>query len=314
MDDRSPQPPWMPAPPRTRRWLGLAFVLGLAAADVRPALAQEPPVEDPDEPAEGSFLADLESAKAQYFQGDLDQSLLAFRALQLRYAQTPDLVDFDDAVEALTYLGEILVKQGQDEEASRVFRTILERDIDLRISPYHHPADVVFVFNRVREQVAAERAAEVPEEPIIPPAPATSYLPLGLPQLARGRVGPGILYGGGQVVLGGAAIGTYLHLRVVNRPDEDHPLGWDADQIVARSQSRRYGLQWPATIGFYTLWIASVVDARVHWNRSHARPQARWTPLVLPPGRTPAGAPRSALLGVHWGPTTRPAPSVAPSR
>jgi len=293
-------------PPRTtpfRLWrhVGLA-VLGMGIARVllpTTAAAQSPTPGDATEaPAEGSFAAELEEAKALYFQGDLDQSLLVFQGLQLRYAQAPEVVPFDEAVEALTYLGEILVKRGDDDEASRVFRTILEQDLEVRISPYHHPADVVFVFNRVREQIAAERAAEVPEELVIPPAPATSYLPLGLPQFARGRVGPGVLYGGGQVLLGSVAVGTYLHLRVVNRPTAGHPLGWTDEQVVRRTQSRRYGVQWPATIGFYALWMASAVEARGAWRRTHQdEGRARVVPMILPPDQ-PNGSP---VVGLFWG-------------
>ncbi len=265
------------------------------------AEAQSPTTADA--PAEGSFAAELDEAKALYFQGDLDQSLLVFQSLQLRYAQAPDVMPFDEAVEALTYLGEILVKRGDDDEASRVFRTILEEDLEVRISPYHHPADVVFVFNRVREQIAAERAAEVPEEPVTPPAPASSYLPLGIPQFARGRLGPGVLYGGGQALLGSIAVGTYLHLRVVNRPTVGHPLGWTDEQVVRRTQSRRYGVQWPATIGFYALWIASAAEARGAWRRTHQGDgRARVVPMVLPPAQ-PNGSP---VVGVFW--TARPRP------
>ncbi len=272
------------------------------AVGPRPALAQDAGT---DASAAGtSFAEELEAAKAMYFQGDLDQGLLAFRALQLRYVQTPQTVPFDEAVDALTYLGEILVKKGEDEEASRVFRTILEEDLDLRISPYHHPADVVFVFNRVREQIAAERAAEVPEKPTIPPAPATTYLPLGLPQLARGRVGPGLWYGGGQALLGGIAIGTYLHLELINSPNDnqDHPLGWSDEQIVRRTQIRRYGLQWSATFGFYALWTASVVEARGHWRRTQLDGQARGqlVPMLVPPVGTAEATAGAGFVGLSW--------------
>jgi hypothetical protein len=283
--------------------LATVLIGWLAAVASGPAHAQAPdpaPTDpSPSAPEEGSFAAELDDAKALYFQGDLDQSLLAFRALQLRQAQAPDVVPFDEAVEALTYLGEILVKRGDDDEAGRVFRTILERDLDVRISPYHHPADVVFVFNRVREQIAAERAAEIPERPVIPPAPATTYLPLGLPQLAQGRAGPGVWFGGGQVVLGGLAVGTYLHLRVVNRPAETHPLGWTEEQIVRRTQTRRYGVQWPATIGFYALWMASSVEARGAWRRRHLEEsRARVVPLFVPP--LPGAQPAPAVVGLQW--------------
>lgn len=280
--------------PRLVRLVGSLCVVG-ALLVPHLARAQSPP--DPPAAASTSFGAELESAKSLYFAGDLERSLLAFQALQLRVAQAPDTMTWEEAVDALSYLGEIHVKMGDDESAKRAFRSVLEKDIDTRISPYHHPAEVVFVFNRVREQIESERAAERPEPVVIPRAPASSYLPLGIPQLARGRVGPGLVFGGGQLALGGVAVGMYAHLRFVNTEAERHPLGWTPEQVENRVQTLRYGVQWPTTIGFYLLWAGSVLDARGHWRRSHQGPG-----LSLVPGA--GGAPGLTLVGAWPSPST----------
>jgi hypothetical protein len=264
--------------------LGIAMLLAPATAPAQDDDPQASSVSD-------GFSVSLEAAKALYFAGDLEKSVLAFRALQLQIAQSPEAMPWEEAVDALTYLGEILVKTGDDDGARRAFRAILERDVETRISPYHHPVEVVFVFNRVKEQVEAERLAEISEPVPVPRAPVSTYLPLGIPQLARGRLGAGLAFGGGQLVVGGAALGVYSHLWRLNGPDPNNPDVELPEQIEDRIRLRRYAVQWPTTFAFYGLWAGSVIEARGHWKRTHASP----TVLVIPgaggaPGLTIAGS------------------------
>jgi hypothetical protein len=44
------------------------------------------------------------------------------------------------------------------------------------------------------------------------------------------------------------------------------PPTWTAAEVQQRVQLQRYGLQWPATIGFYAAWGASVLEGRQSWT------------------------------------------------
>ncbi len=226
-----------------------------------------------------TFLARLEEAKASYFAGDLADGLVRLQALQLEAMQTPDAQPWPLVVEALTYLGEIQIKLGDDESAQRVFRYVLERDPETPISPYHHPIDVVFLFNRVREMVLNERSAAQAAQPAPPKTPWHAWMPLGVAQAAQGRPTAAVVMGGTQAALGATAVGVFAHLHRVNRSPIGHPRGWTEDQVVDRVQAQRYAVQWPAAIGFYALWSVSIVDAHGSWRRDH-RPQLSVSPTL----------------------------------
>jgi len=261
------------------RWLTVGVWLGWAAA------ASAQPQGDSD------FSTDVEAAKEAYFEGELQRSLDAFQALQLRALQEGDELPWDEVVEALTYLGELHVKLGDDDAARRVFRYVLERDLDTPISPYRHPIEVVFLFNQVRDQVAAERAMEAPEPVDVPPPRWHAHLPLGIPQFAQGRTGAGIAFGATQIALGATSVAVLANLRQVNVEPVVHPRGWTEEQVLNRSAVQKFAIQWPATIGFYTLWTISVIDARAHWRKENAPPVT----LGLSPGA--AGRPGMSVAG-----------------
>lgn len=225
-----------------------------------------------------TFGEDLDAAKVQYFGGDRQGALDAFQRLQLRALQNPDAQPWSEVVEALTYLGELHVRLGDDDAAQRVFRYLLERDLELVVSPYRHPVEVVFLFDQVRNQVAAERAADVlPTRP--PPAPRWhAHLPFGLPQLAQGRTGAGVAYGVGQAALLGTSVWMFADLRRNNVDPTTRPQGWTLDQMQDQVAVRRWAVQWPATLAFYGLWTVSVFDARAHWRREHVEAQVRLVP------------------------------------
>jgi hypothetical protein len=237
-----------------------------------------------------TFGEALHEAKQLYFDGETDEALLAFQQLQLRALQEPDQQPWAEIVEAMTYLGELHVKLGDDEAAQRVFRYVLERDLDTPISPYRHPIEVVFLFDQVRDQVAAERAMETPEEVRVPPPRWHAHLPLGIPQLAQGRPVAGVLYGVGQGALLATSFGVFSELRRVNVARDAHPRGWNEEQIASGVAWRRWAVQWPATLGFYGVWTVSVFDARAHWRASHA-------PATLSVAPGAAGVPGVTFAG-----------------
>jgi len=273
---------WSTAAQRPRRWaiaaaVPRALALGLCLFGAGHAWA-------------GDFADDVESAKAAYFEGELQQSLEAFQALQLRALQDVDELPWAEVVEALTYLGELHVKLGDDDAAKRVFRFVLERDLDTPISPYRHPIEVVFVFNQVRDKIAAERAMEAPDPTRVPAPRWHAHLPLGLPQLAQGRTGAGVAYGVTQLALGGVAVGMFVELQQVNTDPATHPRGWTEEQVLNRGAVRKFAVQWPATIGFYSVWAVSVLDARARWRRDHTPATVSWAPAG-------PGGPGLSILG-----------------
>ena len=221
----------------------------------------------------------LEEAKGQFFAGDLDAALQGLQALQLLAYQEPDAHPWPDVVEAMSYLGEIWIRRGADEQARSVFRFVLERDPDAVMSPYRHPIEVVFVFDQVKEAVQAERSG-VATERVRLRAPWHSWMPFGVAQAAQGRSGAAWAFGGTQAALAGVSIGMFAHLSLVNTDGAGHPLGWDDDQVTGRVQLRRYAVQWPATAAFHAVWVASVVDAR----RALRREKVSWTVAPSPGG------------------------------
>ena len=140
-------------------------------------------------------------------------------------------------------LGEIQYKLDEVDGAREAFRWLLERDLETSISPYHHPIDVVNLFELVRTTIAAERDdISDPPDPVPftpPPPPIWTFAPLGIPQLAQGRTGAGLAYGGLQAGLGVASVAMWAHIRLVNTPADGHPLGWTPDERVRRVQQRR---------------------------------------------------------------------------
>lgn len=236
----------------------------------------------PDSPDEDDFGAVLANAKKAYFSGSHSEALDLLRDLQIRLLMGEN-VDEKEAAEALIYLGEIHFTLGQDSEAQAAFRWVLERDPETEISPYHHPMDVIGLFELVRRTVR-EEAGEPPEPPRIaeepiPRLPVWGYLPLGVPQFAQRRTGAGVLHASIQTGLGIASLATFAHLQTINVDERGHPLDWNRQEIAERVRARRYYMQWPLTVGFYGAWAVSLADAQTHWRRSH-RPQVALQPIT----------------------------------
>ncbi len=213
----------------------------------------------------------LRAAKQLYFQGESRDALDLLEGLQLRLAAGEE-PGWDVSTEAMTYLGEIHYKLDQFEGARTAFRWLLERDPHTPISPYHHPIDVVNLFELVRSAVVAERQDLVPPDPVPfdpAPPPLWTFAPLGIPQFAQGRTGAGLAFGGLQAGFGVASVALWAHFRLVNVPSTGHPLGWSDEERIRRVQQRRYFVQWPATVAFYGVWSLSAADA-ARYHRQQA--------------------------------------------
>ncbi len=225
----------------------------------------EPPDETSLDPTQLAFDVVLEQAESWYFEGRAEEARGWLEVLHMRVLAGEE-APWERVVEALTYLGEIQYVQGEPETARVTFRWVLEQDPEAPISPYHHPLEVVNLFDLVRKTVVAERVEEPPLPSPPPPAPAWVWLPLGVPQFAQHRRGAGAVYGGLQVALAATSVATFVHLARYNQDQEQYIGRDDRTRYV---QLRRYGVQWPATFAFYGVWAVSSVDAAT-WHRKHA--------------------------------------------
>ncbi|HHO50309.1 MAG TPA: tetratricopeptide repeat protein [Deltaproteobacteria bacterium] len=219
----------------------------------------------PDAGVNGSFDATLRAAKQGYFSGEPERARDLLHGLYERL-EAGEEPGWELSLEAMTYLGAVQHKLGDQQEAREAFRWILERDLEAPISPYHHPIDVLNLFELVRVELRAEQ--ERPQPPFDPgPPPVWAFTPLGIPQFSQGRTAAGLLYGGLQTAFGITSVAMFAHLAEINVTDDTpHPLGWDPADTFGRVQLRRYAVQWPATIAFYGAWMLSVSDANRHWR------------------------------------------------
>lgn len=247
-----------------------------------PTSAPERPAEpEPAESVPETPEQQLDRAKQLYFDGSVPEAKAILQALQVRHMTRDDL-QWDTAAEAMIYLGEILYMNGEAERARDAFRMVLEVQDTYQLSPFSHPTEIAYEFNVVRKQVLAERAA-VPD-PVIPPAPAWTVLPLGIPQMVDGRPVRGALFGVGQLGLGVTSVAMMLHLRRINTTENPHPNGWSNDVMQRRVNTQRYAVQWPATIGTYALWGASFLEARSQWKLARETEIGiGWTPSPTAP-------------------------------
>lgn len=219
------------------------------------------------------FDTALDSGKQLYFGGRLAEALTALQTLRGR-VEAGEAVDREQRAELYIWLGEIQYHLGRTDDARESFRALLRDDPEYPISPYAHPLEVVGEFELVRREVLAERDRPV-ELPLVrqpPPAPAWVWAPFGVPQLSQGRVGAGLVFGGLQLGLGAASVALYVHIDRNNRDpltDGKPATGLPRDDVRewAATQRRRY--QWPVTAAFYGTWLASSLEARRHWRRTH---------------------------------------------
>jgi hypothetical protein len=263
---------------------------------------------EPDEPAataglavpsDISFAAELERAKQAYFEGRSAEAFEQFRRLELRLKSGGETPPWSEAVEAMTWLAEIQFTRGDVEAAEATFRWILERDVATpMLSPYHHPIDVVSLFEEVRVDIENERRVDADREPVVtvvarPTPPSWTFTPLGVPQLAQGKTGLGITLGALQLGFGVTSIVTNLRLSEINRDLEAQnppPSNAEIDAQYRPGYRRLHYVNW-ASVGLLgATWIVSVVDGRGTWNKRHELG-------TFTIGPTPAGVPGVTFRG-----------------
>jgi hypothetical protein len=260
----------------------------LAACLTWSAGADEPlpaPVSPEAPTAADGYRADLERAKALWFRGESEPARAELQRLYYR-AVAGEPVPLALAGEAAIYLGEVELDAGRSEDAEAAWRWLLTRDPGFPISPYQHPIEVIGQFEIIRRQVRESLPPELP--PVRPRYPAWGYAPFGIPQLRQGRPVRGGLYLGAQVVLATASLGLFADLVLANpargeRWPADHPYAWPDTDATERLLDRKYLLQWPATFGFYGLWVVSILDGQATF-RADGADRGAAGPVRLPVG------------------------------
>lgn len=248
---------------------------------------------DPPDPGAPSTAADpmfaapadlLESAKTAYFAGDVDRAMQLLLVLEVR-DRSGEPFPVDVYVEALVTKGEILNARGDSAAAARAFESALERSPDHVLNPYHHPSEVLALFEEARRNVK-ERLARRPPPPEVdvPPVPWHATLPLGLPQFVQGHPVRGALYAAGQIGFGTAAYVTQRRFQADHGP-------WGQREPTEEDEYPRlvtlFALNWASWISCTAVWTVSYADARATWRRDHLR-----ATLVVQP------LPNGARLGV----------------
>lgn len=247
------------------------FHLAVQAAGAQETAAQ-PPMEAQD------FAAALTAAKQSFFRGQHQDAVTRLSALNVRILKG-EPVPARLRNETRTWLGEVLFRLGRSDEARLAFRQLLEEDPDWPIDEYQHSVEVVAVFYDVRRQVQAERAdRDVATQAPPRRPPAWTLLPFGIAQFIDDRPVAGTTQLILQTALATTSLATFAELDRTNVPEIGHPEGWTEEQIVARQQALRWGVQYPATALLYVASVAGVLEARGHWRRHEVQVTALLDP------------------------------------
>jgi hypothetical protein len=206
----------------------------------------------------------LDEAVRRYQFGERDAAQGLLAALVIA-ADVPG----DVRQEARVYLGELLFIADDKESASRFFEQVLAAEPDYVIDPFLHPPDVVGFFNYVRAFREPVGPAEgtgpaLPPGPlvatIVPPAPPSAMVGLGIYQLRQGKTGSGLAFLGTQA----AALTANVIAHSVYWPNRRYPEG-DVDEL-ARLQRLRV-TSFVASGVLLISWPWNVSASTRHWRR-----------------------------------------------
>ena len=176
--------------------------------------------------------------------------------------------------EARVYLGELLYFAGDRDEARRFFEQVLAQDGDYEVDAFRHPPDVVDFFNFVRaSRVAPPRPAPtvpvLPTAPtLVPPSPVSAMLGHGVYHFRYGRPKRGALYLGLQVgflATEAALWGSLLNDRTYR----------EGDEVERQRLARTRAMTGVVAAGYWGTWIASALDANMHWRQVEGPSRAR---------------------------------------
>ena len=160
---------------------------------------------------------------------------------------------------ARVFLGEVLYLQQSEEEARRVFETVLTLEPNYVIDPFEHPPDVCGFFETIRTYIRPAESASMVTTAPVPPTPFNAYLGFGMYQLRHKERSLGIAMAIGQTTFGIISATMFASLL----QDRGYNAGAENER---RAVHARRTAQWAATTGFYGFWAWSAVDANRHWR------------------------------------------------
>jgi len=229
-----------------------------------------------------TYEARLQQAVRYYQLSERDEARHVLAAL---------VVDRDISLElrqqARVYLAEILLVDGNTEEARGFLGQVLQAEPDFIIDRFRHTPEVSGEFDYVKALLATPTPDRPPDgselpppQPIVLTMPLTVWSPFGRYHFANGRGGRGLVYFAG--VTGSAVVSGFLGGLLL----ADH--GYKPDEEAALRSRRR--AQWISTGMFYGVWGASVIDAQIHWRKNsvnvRVEPSLGFAPTSI--GPTPA--------------------------
>jgi hypothetical protein len=169
-------------------------------------------------------------------------------------------------VQALRLLGIGLFLTGRREGAETAFFDLLRQRPSVHLDPTHTRPDVVAFFENVRTRHSAEIREAARSRPGGKHIAWAFLPPVG--QFQNGDRGRGIIFGALEVVSLGLAIGTYVQLTKLAKPDGTFPNYDDARQLKIVNN---------ISIGvFAATVIVGIVDGLVNFSAHDDEPPLAW--------------------------------------
>ena len=239
----------------------LLFLL-LALAIPSPAWSQDVPESTSAKPLDEAY----ETARRTYLLlGDRAAAQRQFEAMWAGATESQRRTS-KALADAMTYLGEIQLLEGDPSSARATFRLLLEQQPETEVSPIEHPVEVIGLFELVRRSVLPKPAPAVTEVPFKPaPMPWWGYAPLGIPQFLQDRPVRGAMYLGLQLGSLGASIGLWVKLdsyqNISGQVDDD------TAALFVRQQQQLRTIQWSTAGLGWLAWGTSIGDSALSWRR-----------------------------------------------
>lgn len=231
-----------------------------------PAAGPEPvpPAPAPPAPApfDSSHQGRLTRAGVAYQRGNRDEA----RKLLSELLLDPTLSDATVRQEARLSMAELLLAEGEEAGAQRFLEQVLREDPSYRVDPFRYPPAVIDQYGYVRALLGPE-LDKPPEEPqpvaVVAPTPLNVWSPFAPYHFRQGRKVRGVIYSTGWVTTWAAA--TMLHGFYL--ADRSYVIENDGEKQTLVDLR---ATQWSLTGANWAFYIASVIDAQIHWRRKGA--------------------------------------------
>ncbi len=198
-------------------------------------------------------LVDLNEAVQQYQMGDRPS------ALQLLLAITED-PDYPQSIqqESRVYIAEILLMEGNTQDAQRYFQEVLTINPNYSIDRFRHPPEVCTEFDFVLAQWRQQQSMSIPQ-PSSRNGNWKRFAPFGLYQLQQGTLLKGALFSTLQIGTAVTSVALFNHL--VQNP------GYNQNDLDEKARLETIlTVQRASAVGFYSLWVMASLDAQRSWQ------------------------------------------------